>query len=136
MPLPVPNPAPVRLLLQALVLRQVPWHATGIDPQHGLSCYGLLYLAFAEIGIALPPTAEAGAEQFTIIPPPYQAFDVMLARFGPEPTARHVGLFLDATSGYHCSWLSNGVAQFSLFHGPWRRLMQHGLRYKGFLPCV
>jgi hypothetical protein len=93
----------------------------------------LIVLVFAKIGIALPATPEEGADAFAMIPPPYQAFDVMLARLGPEPTARHVGVFLDGLSGYHCSWLSNGVASFSLLAGPWRKWMHHGLRYKGFI---
>jgi cell wall-associated NlpC family hydrolase len=101
-----------------------------------LGCYGLVVLAFAHIGIVLPPTAEEGEAYFVEISPPYQPFDLMLARLGAEPTARHVGVFVAPTWGYHCSWLTNGVAQFSLLKGPWRRLMQHGLRYREFLPCA
>jgi cell wall-associated NlpC family hydrolase len=126
----------VRASLQALVLRQVPWCQGGLDPTTGLGCYGLVVLAFAQSGIALPPTAEEGHACFTIIPPPYQPFDVMLARLSPEPTARHVGLFVASTWGFHCSWLTNGVARFAIDQGPWRRWFRHGLRWKGFLPCT
>jgi cell wall-associated NlpC family hydrolase len=133
--MPLPDIQPVIALLQALVLQGVPWSQAGLDPATGLSCYGVLVLAYAHAGISLPATAEEGQDQFVQVEPPYQPWDVMLARLGPEPTARHVGLFVAPTWGYHASWMCNGVARFALDSGPWRRLMRHGLRYKGFVAC-
>lgn len=136
MPRPLPDIMPVQVALQALIPQQVRWREGGLDPATGLGCYGLLVYAFAVVGIVLPTTAEAGQHAFTRIPPPYQPFDVMLARLGPEPSARHVGLFVAPTWGFHCSWLSNGVAHFSLDHGPWRRWLRHGLRLKEWCACA
>jgi cell wall-associated NlpC family hydrolase len=115
------------------VLQHVPWSQGGLDPATGLGCYGLVALAFAQVGISLPPTAEEGQDCFTMIPPPYQPFDVALMRFASPLTARHVGVLLTPTTGYQCSWLTNGVSQFCIHENIWKRTFRHGLRYKEFL---
>jgi cell wall-associated NlpC family hydrolase len=131
-----PDIVPVQRMLQALVLRGCIWTQGGVDPATGLGCYGLVYLAFHFAGIELPQTAEAGAEVFVQVQPPYQSWDMVLSRIGEGPMARHVGLLVAPTWGYHCSWMSNGVAQFDIHKGIWRRVIRHGLRYRGFLTGV
>jgi cell wall-associated NlpC family hydrolase len=134
MPSP-PEPHSVILALQALLVQGVTWQHEGLEPATGLGCYGLVRHGFALAGVPLPPTAEAADGLFRIVAPPYQPFDIALMRFAPTADARHVGLLLAPEWGFHCSWFTNGVARFELRRGIWKRLMQHGLRYKEWL-CI
>lgn len=134
MPIPYPDPTPVITALQALVLQQVPWKRGGLDPTTGFGCYGVIYYAFQHAGVCLPLTVEDGAALFTMIPPPYQAWDVVLGcPPGDNAAARHLGLLLSPWEGFHASTVSNGVARFTLTQPFWRRILRHGLRYQGFL---
>lgn len=126
----LPDPVPVILEIQALLERGSCWRQGGLDPATGLGCYGLIWYAYGCAGIALPETAEEGQHCFTIIQPPYQQWDVVLAHFGQEADARHVALLLMPPEGFHCSWMTNGLARFSLHQALWRRITRHVLRYK------
>ena len=131
-----PNPLPVELIIQQLVTQRVQWKQGGLDPTTGLGCYGLCHYAFALAGIALPQSAEEGQAVFYETAPPYAPWDLVLASFGPLAGARHVGLLLQPPYGYHCSWISNGVARFSLHQALWRRIIRRVLRYEGFCVCT
>jgi len=131
----LPDIQPVAEALQALVLKRVQWQRRGTDPDVGLGCYGLVRYAFGMAGIELPCLAEIGEQHFAMVERPYQAFDVILSRFIHDADGRHVGILVAPDYGYHCSWMSNGVAQFRLTDRLWRRFARHGLRYKGFLTC-
>lgn len=129
----LPDPAPVSADLQRLLLsRTVYCSRGGLDPMTGLGCYGLVHWSFAQIGIALPPTAEEGVEAFVLVQRPYQAWDVVLAQFGTSLDARHVGLLLTPPCGFHCSWATQGLAHFSLVKGNWQRAFRHVWRYHEF----
>ena len=129
--IPRPDSAPVIATLQALLLDGVPWRDGGKTPV-GFDCYGLVHYAFSLGGIALPETPEEARGAFEIIPPPYHAWDVLLARVAPYGE-RHIGLLLTPGWGYHCSRASNGLARFVTARGYWRQYLRHGLRYKPFL---
>lgn len=128
-----PDPAPVVRALQTILETGSCWQQGGLDPVTGCGCFGLVHYTFCLIGIPLPATAEEAQGLFVQVPPPYRPFDVVLSSLGPLLGARHLGLLLSATKGYHVSQASNGLAQFALTQAFWRRVVRHGLRYKGFL---
>ena len=128
---PLPDPAPVIVELQRLLLAGTAWRRHGDTPATGLGCYGLLVFAFALAGIALPQRPQEGASLFAEVTPPWHAWDVLCCQLD-EPHLLLVLMPPDA--GFHVSRLSNGVARFSLQQGVWRRTLRAGWRLKEFCP--
>lgn len=128
----MPDPLPVITHLQHILETGSRCVRGGLDPQSGAGCYGLVWYAFNFVGIVLPTTAEEGQHNFTQIAPPYQPWDVVLGYLDFMHYERHLGLLLAPQEGYHISQITNGLARFTLQQPLWRRILKHGLRYRGF----
>lgn len=135
--LSLPDPAPVRALLQHILETGSRWSETGNDPRtDGVSCWGLVRFAFAQGGIVLPESAAEADHHFVPVSPPYQAWDMPLFDFrGIAHGPRHVGILLTPQVGYHSSRATNGVARFDLRHGLWQRVLHQVVRLRG-TPCA
>ena len=127
-----PNAFPVFQHLLTLLTQGTTWAASGDDPRLGCSCYGLVRYAYAQAGIVLPGTPEEAEVLFTLVPLPYEPWDVLLWNFEPWHGPRHLALLLTPMQGIHSSASTNGLARFRLTDGLVQRVLTHAWRYKGW----
>ena len=125
--------AQLRDALQPLIRAQVPYQPGG-RTRAGCDCYGLIVMAYAALGIALPVTAHEAASLFASVVAPWRTGDILCVTAGWTLGVPHLGIVVDQTTGYHCSLATNGVATFRPTARLWRRGVQ-GWRYRETPVC-
>lgn len=122
--------ADVEAHLVALIQGGTRWQAQGLDPVRGCDCYGFVRYCYGLLGIVLPQDVLTAETAFMRVAPPYQPLDVLLCRSLAWQAPRHLALLTSATTGYHCSKASNGVARFQVHGAIWQRMIRQGWRFK------
>jgi cell wall-associated NlpC family hydrolase len=105
-----------------------PYVADGCRPEHGFYCWGLVRYLYGTQGIELPADIHQASALFRRVPPPYQAWDVLVFRLVGSQE-RHVGVAISDRWFVHCSLATGGVARSERTRLLWRSALRYGVRY-------
>ena len=130
---PLPDTAPVIAALDTLILQGISWTQSGLNPEQGMDCAGLIHYAYGLAGITLPSDPAAAQHVFVPCGPPFQAWDVLMGHTFLVAAPRHLVLVLALPWAYHIMRETNGLARLDITSGLWRKLHKAAWRFQEFL---